>query len=31
MWDDISAEMMTEEETGNESNICRRQTWRSAT
>ena len=32
MWDDISAEMMTEEETGNESNyIRRRQTWRSTT
>jgi hypothetical protein len=31
MWDDITAEMMTEEETGSENNyIRRRQSWRSS-
>ena len=30
MWDDVTAEMMTKEETGSENNyICRPQSWRS--
>ena len=32
MWEDITAEMMTEEETGSEYNyICHHQSWRSIT
>ena len=32
MWKDITAELMTEEETGSENNyICRRQSWQSIT
>ena len=32
MWEDITAEMMTEERTGSENNyICRRQSWQSIT